>query len=61
MHEALAEDVNDAVEAAAAALKGPWGKMTKADRCDLLMKLADAIDARKAEFMEAEVADTGLV
>ncbi|KEO56191.1 2-hydroxymuconic semialdehyde dehydrogenase [Thioclava pacifica] len=59
VHEALAEDVNDAVEAAAAALNGPWGKMPKAERCDLLMKLADAIDARKADFMEAEVQDTG--
>ncbi|MBD3787158.1 MAG: 2-hydroxymuconic semialdehyde dehydrogenase [Sphingomonadales bacterium] len=59
VHEALAEDVADAVAAAAAALKGPWGKMPKAERCDLLMRLADAIDARRADFMEAEVQDTG--
>lgn len=58
VHEALAEDVNDAVMAADAALKGDWGKMPKAARCDLLMRLADAIQARTADFIEAEVADT---
>jgi len=59
VHEALAEDVDAAVQAAAAALKGEWGRMPKAQRCDLLMALADAIDARKADFTEAEVSDTG--
>ncbi|MDV4168868.1 2-hydroxymuconic semialdehyde dehydrogenase [Rhodovulum sp. FJ3] len=59
VHEALAEDVDDAVNAAAAALRGEWGQMPKAVRCDLLMELANAIAARTPDFIEAEVADTG--
>jgi len=59
VHEALDADVDAAVTAAATALRGDWGKMPRADRCDLLMTLADAIEARKADFTEAEVADTG--
>ena len=59
VHEALGADVDAAVEAAAAALKSDWGAMPKAQRCDLLMELATAINARKADFIEAEVADTG--
>jgi len=59
VHEALAEDVDDAVNAAAAALRGEWGQMPKAVRCDLLMELASAIAARTPDFIEAEVADTG--
>lgn len=59
VHEALAEDVDLAVNAAANALKGEWGKMPKAVRCDLLMELANAIAARTPDFIEAEVADTG--
>ena len=59
VHEALAEDVDDAVNAAAAALRGEWGQMPKAVRCDLLMELANAIASRTPDFIEAEVADTG--
>ncbi|MEE3316455.1 MAG: 2-hydroxymuconic semialdehyde dehydrogenase [Pseudomonadota bacterium] len=59
VHEALAEDVDDAVNAAAAALRGEWGQMPKAVRCDLLMELANAIAERTPDFIEAEVADTG--
>ena len=59
VHEALAEDVDDAVNAADAALRGEWGQMPKAVRCDLLMELANAIAARTPDFIEAEVADTG--
>ncbi|MHA6890119.1 2-hydroxymuconic semialdehyde dehydrogenase [Ralstonia pseudosolanacearum] len=57
--EAGKEDVDDAVQAARAALDGPWGKLTLAQRCDLLYAVADEIDRRKEDFLAAEVADTG--
>ncbi len=57
--EAGKEDVDDAVQAARAALNGPWGKLTLAQRCDLLYAVADEIDRRKEDFLAAEVADTG--
>ena len=51
--------VNQAVAAARAALKGPWGKLTQAERCNLLVKVAEGIEARFDEFAAAEIADTG--
>jgi aminomuconate-semialdehyde/2-hydroxymuconate-6-semialdehyde dehydrogenase len=59
VHEASREDVDRAVNAARAALKGPWGKLAVKERADLLQKLSEAIDARFDDFLEAEVADTG--
>ncbi len=59
IHEATTVDVNDAVIAAKAALDGPWGKMTVAERSDMLYAIADEIDRRSDEFLAAEVADTG--
>ncbi len=59
VHEAAAEDVDAAVKAAHAALNGPWGKMALADRCNLLHGVADEINKRFDDFLEAEVADTG--
>lgn len=59
VHEALAEDVDLAVQAAAAALKGPWGKMPLRERSGLLLDLAHAINRRAKDFIEAEVSDTG--
>lgn len=35
------------------------GKLTLAQRCDLLYAVADEIDRRKEDFLAAEVADTG--
>ncbi len=58
-HEASSADVNDAVLAAKAALGGPWGNMTVAERSDMLYAIADEIDRRSDEFLAAEVADTG--
>lgn len=51
--------VDAAVGAARAALKGPWGRMSVQERAGLLRKLADGINARFDEFLEAEIKDTG--
>lgn len=51
--------VNQAVTAARKALHGVWGKMPLAERCSLLHKVADGIEARFDEFVAAEMADTG--
>ncbi|GKY87096.1 2-hydroxymuconic semialdehyde dehydrogenase [Sinisalibacter aestuarii] len=59
VHEAGREDVDHAVRAAKAALKGPWGKLTVAERAGLLQDLSREINARFDDFLEAEVADTG--
>lgn len=57
--EADAALVDQAVKAAREALEGPWGKMPLAERCALLHKVADGIEARFDEFVAAEMADTG--
>ena len=57
--EASKEVVDQAVTKARAALRGPWGKMTAADRAKILNRVADGIDARRAELVAAEVGDTG--
>ena len=59
MHEAGRAEVNAAVAAARAALKGPWGRMTVAERVELLYAVADGINRRFDDFLAAEVADTG--
>jgi aminomuconate-semialdehyde/2-hydroxymuconate-6-semialdehyde dehydrogenase len=52
-------EVDAAVGAAKAALKGPWGRMSVPERVDLLRKVADGINARFDEFLAAEIRDTG--
>ncbi len=59
VHEAGRREVDAAVGAARAALNGPWGKMTVADRVDMLYAVANEINRRFDEFLEAECADTG--
>ncbi len=59
VHEAGKTEVDQAVAAAKAALKGPWGKMPVAERMAILHKVADGINARFDEFLEAECLDTG--
>jgi aminomuconate-semialdehyde/2-hydroxymuconate-6-semialdehyde dehydrogenase len=59
VHEADQAMVDDAVKAAKAALKGPWGRMALQARVDLLRKVAEGIEKRFEEFVQAEVADTG--
>jgi len=57
--EASRDDVDAAVRAARAALCGPWGGLTIAQRVDLLYAVAAGIERRFDDFLEAEVADTG--
>jgi len=59
VHEASAADVDAAVKAARAALKGPWGKMSPNDRGEILRAVAAGITKRFEDFLEAEIADTG--
>ncbi|KXJ54303.1 MAG: 2-hydroxymuconic semialdehyde dehydrogenase [Neptuniibacter sp. Phe_28] len=59
VHEAGQQEVDMAVRAAKAAMKGPWGKMTQAQRTALLNNVADRINERFDEFLEAECLDTG--
>jgi len=59
VHEAGRAEVDAAVAAARAALKGPWGRMTVAERVERLYAVADGINRRFDEFLAAECADTG--
>jgi len=59
VHEADRAMVDAAVRSARAALKGPWGKMALQARVDLLRKVAEGIERRFDDFLQAEVADTG--
>lgn len=52
-------DVEAAVAAAEAALAGPWGRSTVAERADLCDALARAIEARFDEIAELEAIDAG--
>lgn len=58
-YEADRSIVDAAVEAARAAVAGEWGQMPLARRRALLMRVADRIEERFDEFLEAEIADTG--
>src|SRR5881394_4123729 len=53
------EDVDRAVEAARAALDGPWGKTPPTERSRLLHALADAMVANRKELAELEVRNVG--
>jgi aminomuconate-semialdehyde/2-hydroxymuconate-6-semialdehyde dehydrogenase len=57
--EADAALVDRAVQAARRALRGPWGRLTTAERCALLRKVAERIEQRFDDFVRAEIADTG--
>lgn len=59
VHEADAAQVDAAVAAARAALKGPWRRTGASARGDLLRRIADGIEARFDDFLAAEIADTG--
>src|SRR5918997_3722547 len=52
-------DVDRAVEAARAALEGPWGKTPPNERSRLLHALADAIVANRKELAELETRNVG--
>jgi acyl-CoA reductase-like NAD-dependent aldehyde dehydrogenase len=53
------EDVDSAVAAARAALRGPWGKTPPNERSRLLHALADAIAANRKELAELEARNVG--
>lgn len=55
---AKAEDVDAAVQRAVAAAKS-WGNTTPAERGDILIKIADAIEAEAEEFAELECENMG--
>src|SRR3984893_4604078 len=52
-------EVDSAVQAATAALQGTWGRLTLAQRTDMLHAVAREIDRRFDDFLDAEVNDTG--
>jgi acyl-CoA reductase-like NAD-dependent aldehyde dehydrogenase len=52
-------DVDRAVEAARAALDGPWGKTPPTERSRLLHALADALVANRKELAELEARNVG--
>ena len=51
--------VDEAVGAARQALGGEWGELPLPRRAAMLHKVADGIEARFKEFLQAEVSDTG--
>jgi acyl-CoA reductase-like NAD-dependent aldehyde dehydrogenase len=53
------DDVDRAVDAAAAALEGPWAKTPPSERSRLLHALADAIVANRKELIELETRNVG--
>ncbi|GII75160.1 2-hydroxymuconic semialdehyde dehydrogenase [Sphaerisporangium rufum] len=57
--ECSADTVDEAVSAAGAALRGPWGDTCPEDRAALLRRIAGRIQDRFDEFVDAEVRDTG--
>ncbi|WP_064576206.1 2-hydroxymuconic semialdehyde dehydrogenase [Cupriavidus gilardii] len=58
VHEATREMVDEAVAAGHQAVRG-WGATSVADRADMLYRIADEIDRRADDFLDAEVSDTG--
>ncbi|TSE28822.1 2-hydroxymuconic semialdehyde dehydrogenase [Tepidimonas thermarum] len=59
VHEADREQVDAAVRAARAALRGAWGRLTVAERVERLYAVAAGIEKRFDEFLAAECEDTG--
>ena len=59
VHEAGKPEVAAAVAAARAALQGPWGQLSVVDRVAMLDAVANEINRRFDDFLQAEIADTG--
>ena len=57
IHEGGRAEVDAAVAAARAAMRGPWGRMTTEQRVELLYQVADGITRRFEEFVQAEMDD----
>lgn len=58
VHEGGAAEIDQAVTAARAAFRA-WSAMAQAERSKILLDVARALERRAAEFVAAEVADTG--
>src|SRR6201998_3688360 len=56
--EAAAALVDRAVRSARAALRGPWGRLSTPERCNLLRKVAERIEQRFDEFVSAAIPET---
>ncbi len=59
VHEADAVTIDRAVRSARDALAGPWGRSTVNQRAALLRRIADRIEERFEDLLDAEIADTG--
>ena len=59
MAQAGQEDVDRAVQAARAALEGPWGRMKPAERQRIMLRLADLVDAHYDELAMLDTPDLG--
>ncbi|WP_377273913.1 2-hydroxymuconic semialdehyde dehydrogenase [Peterkaempfera sp. SMS 1(5)a] len=57
--EADAGTVDAAVDAARAALRGPWGRMGEQQRAAVLRRVADELERRFEDVVAAEIGDTG--
>ena len=57
--EAGQQLVDDAVQAARRASRGKWADLAVRERAAALYRVAEAIEARFEQFVQAEVADTG--
>jgi len=59
VYEAGRPEVDAAVAAAHTALRGPWGQLSVVERVKLLDAVANEINRRFDDFLQAEIADTG--
>ncbi|MBL7252860.1 2-hydroxymuconic semialdehyde dehydrogenase [Paractinoplanes lichenicola] len=57
--ESERSDVDDAVAAARAAVRGPWGRTTEQERATMMRRIADELERRFEDLVTAEVTDTG--
>ncbi|HGM5580437.1 TPA: 2-hydroxymuconic semialdehyde dehydrogenase [Pseudomonas putida] len=59
VHEASRELVDTAVKAGHQAVAGAWGRTSASERVAVLRRIADEMERRQADFLAAEMADTG--
>ncbi|MDF0730094.1 2-hydroxymuconic semialdehyde dehydrogenase [Pseudomonas entomophila] len=59
VHEASQALVDEAVQAGHRAVAGAWGRTSATERVAVLRRIADEMERRQADFLAAEMADTG--
>ncbi|KAH7145509.1 aldehyde dehydrogenase domain-containing protein [Dactylonectria estremocensis] len=59
VHAGGQQDIDDAVEAARAAFKGPWSKVSGTERGELMRKLADLVEASTKTFASIDTWNNG--